>query len=353
MVTVNITRTNIYAIAEGVSITISQHNGGTPSAEQLWASPSESRKLDIYYREAVGDLERRLMDWIVQASSQFSLVDDGSDYVLSLTMSRFWPSRLEGLLKNKVQDYLVHAVTAGWLNDFPDLEVKQDYQAMATADLLDIRDIILQRSFDFNGGARADDDEEKPDPEEQTHVTPRNTDDDSKPDPEDVQKVSPRNTDDDQKDVPVADPEAGYRHQDNVVKQTDDVSILLRKPGCRHQDDGLVVKREDWTDWSGTGLAYGMGGPVCRPERPVPPPKPFRKDFPKCNPIVPPSFPPKPEEPPYRTDCVNWDDDPLYDEQAENDFINGHVCGDGRCGKKTSQPLDWQFTGNTETEVES
>ena len=112
-VTVNITKSNIYSIAEGISVSISQHNGGVPSYEQLWASPDESRKLDIYYREAISDLERHLTEWLQQSSQQFDLTESSGDYVLTLTMSEHWPATMQGLLTNKIQDYLVHAVTAG------------------------------------------------------------------------------------------------------------------------------------------------------------------------------------------------------------------------------------------------
>lgn len=142
-------------ITEGISVTISQHNGGTPSFEQLWASDSEGPKLDIYYREGISDLERRLEKWLQESSAQFDLQAIGEDYKLKLNVSRSWPTRLEGLLKNKVQDYLVHTVTAGWLNDFEGISVKQDYQAMAAQDLDDIVYIVGLKSFGFAEKERA------------------------------------------------------------------------------------------------------------------------------------------------------------------------------------------------------
>ena len=77
-------------ITEGISVTISQHNGGTPSFEQLWASDSESPKLDIYYREGISDLERRLEKWLQESSAQFDLQATGEDYKLKLNVSRSW-----------------------------------------------------------------------------------------------------------------------------------------------------------------------------------------------------------------------------------------------------------------------
>lgn len=136
-------------ITEGISVTIAQHNGGTPSFDQLWASDSEAPKLDIYYREGISDLERRLEKWLEKSSAQFDLQATGDDYTLRLDVNRSWPTRLDGLLKNKVQDYLVHTVTAGWLNDFEGVSVKQDYQAMAAQDLNDIVYIVGLKSFGF------------------------------------------------------------------------------------------------------------------------------------------------------------------------------------------------------------
>lgn len=150
-----ISRKGVMGITEGISVTISQHNGGTPSFEQLWASDSEGPKLDIYYREGISDLERRLEKWLQESSAQFDLQAIGEDYKLKLNVSRSWPTRLEGLLKNKVQDYLVHTVTAGWLNDFEGISVKQDYQAMAAQDLDDIVYIVGLKSFGFAEKERA------------------------------------------------------------------------------------------------------------------------------------------------------------------------------------------------------
>ena len=154
---ISISRKGVMGIVEGISVTIAQHNNGTPTFEQLWASDNESPKLDIYYREGIGDLERRLEKWISNSSAQFDLQAVGSDYTLSLELNDNWPSKLKGLLSNKVQDYMVHAITAGWLNDFEGLNVKQDYQAMAATDLDDIEYIIGLKTFGFDESARGTD----------------------------------------------------------------------------------------------------------------------------------------------------------------------------------------------------
>ena len=153
---ITISRKGVMGITEGISVTIAQHNGGTPSFDQLWASDSEAPKLDIYYREGISALERRLEKWLEKSSAQFDLQATGDDYTLRLDVNRSWPTRLDGLLKNKVQDYLVHTVTAGWLNDFEGVSVKQDYQAMAAQDLDDIVYIVGLKSFGFAEKERAE-----------------------------------------------------------------------------------------------------------------------------------------------------------------------------------------------------
>ena len=373
-VTITIRRQDIYSIAEGISITISQHNGGTPTYEQLWASKSESRKLDIYYREAIGDLERRLMTWEKAVSAQFDMNADGSDYTLQLEMSRFWPTRLEGLLANKIQDYLVHAVTAGWLNDFTGLEVKQDYQAMAAGDLTDIREIIHQRGFDFPDEERAEDTDEK-DVNEGGDASARGEDTDQK-DVNDGGEAGKRK-DDHKKDMFVLPNQAGFRKKDDVVKEgPNDKPFLCRTPTTRHKDNAIVQPHTDWTDMSGTGIAYrdeqcpppptrpmmGMGytpqpdhhlpprppkpcGPV--PPRPVPngwgrpchtplPPQPDPHKEPKIYPeppyhAVPPKYPPIPPKPEVHANGIDWSDMDHYDEREEAKFINSHDCGHHDC----------------------
>ena len=300
-ITVTIQRSNIYHIAEGISVSISQHNGGTPSYEQLWASPDESQKLDIYYREAISDLERQLTLWVEETSAQFNLKQDGEDYVLVLDMNRYWPTRLLGLLTNKIQDYLVHAVTAGWLNDFAGLEVKQDYQAMASQDLSDIRAVIYKREYGFNGAER---------------------------------------TDDSDKDPALFRPEAGLRRADNINKHSnDDTPPYCRPKNLRHRDNDIVDTRGEYTDWSGTGMAYAatpMSCPVCpppvvgnldprgvsihhHPGRPMPhhccPPVPVK------DPRIP-DNPTHPNYPPIHVDGIGWSDKALYDYEGSEHYIN-------------------------------
>lgn len=299
-ITVNIQRSSIYSIAEGISVSISQHNGGTPTFEQLWASADEARKLDIYYREAISDLERHLTEWIRVTSAQFDLTQNGTDYTLSIDVNRYWPPRLQGLLSNKIQDYLVHAVTAGWLNDFTGLELKQDYQAMAALDLTDIRNIIYKRDYAF----------------------------------------------------PTA-----YRKEDNVtISSNDETPPYCQEKNLRHRDNDIVDTRGEWTDWSGTGIAYreqmacppppGCPLPIsplqmagcevkqmservargqgytpsiidrCKRPCPVPPPPPHGKD-----PRIP-DNPTHPNYPPIHADGIDWTDKDLYRPEEEEHYVN-------------------------------
>jgi len=235
-------------LVEGISITISQHNGGTPSFEQLWASDSESPKLDIYYREAISDLERALSHYVVSSTAMFDLQASGSDYVLQLKLADTWSDKLTGVLKNKIQDYLVHAVTAGWLNDFEGVTVKQDYQAMSAQDTEDIKYLCCQKSFSFTEHQRTGDSASDTDNEPIAGSRKKET----------------------EKASSVAQAEAGARTTDNNNKTKEDTTAGNRKQdtgkasdgagteqttGTRHEDNSVVDLRKDWTNWSGT---YGL-----------------------------------------------------------------------------------------------
>ena len=364
--TITITRADIFLIAEGISVTISQHNGGTPTYEQLWASASEARKLDIYYREAVGDLEQRLMDWAEATHAQFSLTADGDNYTLTLGMSPYWPTRLEGLLKNKVQDFFVHAVTAGWLNDFDGLQVKNDYRAMGATDLTAIVDIIRKREFGFAESERGTNPDEK---EDSDHISADSRGEDYNKD----RFILPR--------------EAGCRRRDDVTKESSDPAErprLTRPCMDRHVDNAPVVHPKEWTDMSGTGLAYRdemchckpkighldprgievkhchrpeCGGDMCKldfskPCRPMAWPDCSGCDRcrPKPAPTLPPPFdkshpayPNHPEHPlpPYHANGKGWSDDEYPGVKAEEEFVKNHQCEHHACGHHGIDKLQW------------
>ncbi|GEM_PF-2988000 len=299
-VIVQINRKSVMGIVEGISVTISMHNGGTPTFEQLWASDAEGPKLDIYYREAIGDLERHLIEYIKQSSAQFDLQANGEDYVCILELSDHWPPRLKGLLSNKMQDYLVHSVTAGWINDFEGLTVKQDFQAMATTDLDDIRVIVQNRSFTRAEAARGTD-TDKAEEEYSTTAGARQTDtnkaeeerlqtagarvndtdkeaseysvtagarseDEQKAITADDQKAGAR-TGDKNKPTTAADQKAGKRTTDaskaatpdeqkagqrHDTKDTEKGTEQSADTGARHEDNAEVRHWRDDTDWSDT-----------------------------------------------------------------------------------------------------
>ena len=207
-----ISRASVMGIVEGISVTISLHNGGSPTFEELWASESEQPKLDIYYREGISTLERNLEHWAVKTSDQFDLQAIGEDYSLQLKVNDRWPKKVTGLLKNKVQDYLVHTVTAGWLKDFTGIESKVDYVAAIANDLKDIIWILGLRDLSVDEGKRHSDDAEK---DSQSIVS-----------------------------------SAGKRHSDDTEK---DSQSIVSSAGKRHSDDADVCVRRDWTDWSGKG----------------------------------------------------------------------------------------------------
>ena len=348
-VEINIERGKVYAIAEGISVTISQHNAGTPTYEQLWASEDEAKKLDIWYREAISDLERNLMKWVATSSGQFDLSEDGTDYKLTLKLSQYWPARLEGLLNNKIQDYLVHSVTAGWLNDFSGLEVKQDYQAMAAQDVKDVIDIICMQSFGFSEAERQDDGSDKN--PSSIDATARQ-DDGSNKNPSSIDATARQ--DDGKKNAPSMVVEAGYRRKDEVKKTgMDDKPPLARDRTNRHKDNAIVDTRQDYTDMSGTDIAHRMADPcgqiyrhdACRPitrpmmgmgytphpthppvpEPPAPKP-PMEPEVYEQPPVhaVPPKFAPLP---PIHANGKGWSDEADYDMEAEEKFVNSHVCG--------------------------
>ena len=296
---ITISRKGVMGITEGISVTIAQHNGGTPSFDQLWASDSEAPKLDIYYREGISDLERRLEKWLEKSSAQFDLQATGDDYTLRLDVNRSWPTRLDGLLKNKVQDYLVHTVTAGWLNDFEGVSVKQDYQAMAAQDLDDIVYIVGLKSFGFAEKERAGEsdkdaesggsaqgrctDEEKNE-ETKTGVAEERANDADKVGNPYTVEAGERKADEESTEAAAQQPhterktdadKTGGQHTHADERNSDEIKATSdyqgraaerhsksdtesadarfdADAGGRNADDDTVDIRHDYTDWSGT-----------------------------------------------------------------------------------------------------
>jgi len=241
---IQLTRKSIMALVEGISITISQHNGGKPTYEQLWASDSESPKLDIYYRESISDLESAITKYIVQSTAKFDLQAAGSDYSLKLSLAQSWPQKLTGVLSNKIQDFLVHAVTAGWLNDFDGLDVKNDYKVMAADDISEIQYLCSQKTFFFTEHVRNSDDASGT--EANGTASMRAVDDQSKPQTETQESASARVADSG-KDL-TGEVEATGRATDSQEKTADEGTAVERAADNGKDLAGVVEASERTAD---------------------------------------------------------------------------------------------------------
>ena len=146
-------------VVEGLSATIAQHNPEV-DFQTVWASDGEEVKLDIYYREAITDLENFLARFSSSTTQQFDLQALADDFSITIKTLVSWPPRLSGVLTNQIQNYLVHAILAGWLSDFPDM-AHTDYASMGASDLDAIKEILLKKDFSFAEAARTADDTEK------------------------------------------------------------------------------------------------------------------------------------------------------------------------------------------------
>lgn len=146
-------------VVEGLSTTIAQHNPEV-DFQTVWASDGEEAKLDIYYREAITDLENFLARFSSSTTQQFDLQALADDFSITIKTLVSWPPRLSGVLTNQIQNYLVHAIIAGWLSDFPDMN-HTDYASMGASDLEAIKEVLLKKDFRFVEAARTADDTEK------------------------------------------------------------------------------------------------------------------------------------------------------------------------------------------------
>ena len=159
-VTITIEREKVLQIVEGLSATIAQHNAGVPTFEQLWASESERRKLDIWWRDAANDLEDNLKKWLTDTTAEYDLAATLGDYTVTLNPGDYWSTKLTGLLTNRMQYYFVHAVLAGWLGDFAEVNAP-NYGDLATSDLKGILNVMNFRELAFEGEVHREDTEEK------------------------------------------------------------------------------------------------------------------------------------------------------------------------------------------------
>ena len=143
-------------VVEGLSATIAQHNPEV-DFQTVWASDGEEAKLDIYYREAITDLENFLARFSSSTTQQFDLQALADDFTITIKTLASWPPRLSGVLTNQIQNYLVHAILAGWLSDFPDMN-HTDYASKGASDLEAIKEVLLKKDFSFAEAERTADD---------------------------------------------------------------------------------------------------------------------------------------------------------------------------------------------------
>ena len=155
-ITIKIVKKSVMGVVEGLSATIAQHNPEV-DFQTIWASDAEEAKLDIYYREAITDLENFLARFSSSTTQQFDLQALADDFSITIKTLVSWPPRLSGVLTNQIQNYLVHAIMAGWLSDFPDMN-HTDYASMGASDLEAIKEVLLKKDFCFAEAERTADD---------------------------------------------------------------------------------------------------------------------------------------------------------------------------------------------------
>ena len=155
-ITIKIVKKSVMGVVEGLSATIAQHNPEV-DFQTVWASDGEEAKLDIYYREAITDLENFLSRFSSSTTQQFDLQALADDFSINIKTLVSWPPRLSGVLTNQIQNYLVHAILAGWLSDFPDMN-HTDYASMGASDLEAIKEVLLKKDFCFAEAERTADD---------------------------------------------------------------------------------------------------------------------------------------------------------------------------------------------------
>ena len=158
-ITIKIIKKSVMGVVEGLSATIAQNNPEV-DFQSVWASDAEEAKLDIYYREAITDLENFLARFSSSTTQKFDLQALADDFSINIVTLASWPPRLSGVLSNQIQNYLVHAIIAGWLSDFPDM-AHTDYASMGASDLDAIKEILLKKDFSFAEAERKADDTTK------------------------------------------------------------------------------------------------------------------------------------------------------------------------------------------------
>lgn len=246
-ITIKIIKKSVMGVVEGLTAIIAQHNQEV-DFQTVWASDGEEAKLDIYYREAITDLENFLARFSSSTTQQFDLQALADDFSITIKTLVSWPPRLSGVLTNQIQNYLVHAILAGWLSDFPDMN-HTDYASMGASDLDAIKEILLKKDFSFVEAERKADDTTK-EGSSASDTSARAVDTGEKENGE--LAVQSRSVDAEAKSQNKLDAEA--RNVDEVDK--DGQSGL--KGSERNQDFVSQHFHQDRVDWSGGRPPYEL-----------------------------------------------------------------------------------------------
>lgn len=245
-ITIKIIKKSVMGVVEGLSATIAQHNPEV-DFQTVWASDGEEAKLDIYYREAITDLENFLARFSSSTTQKFDLQALADDFSINIVTLASWPPRLSGLLTNQIQNYLVHAIIAGWLSDFPDM-AHTDYASMGASDLDAIKEILLKKDFSFAEAERKADDTTKEG--SSAMASARSGDEIGKQ--KNVQTTAGRSVDAEAKSQNELDAEA--RNVDEVDKDGQSGP----KGSERNQDFVSQHFHQDRVDWSGGRPPYEL-----------------------------------------------------------------------------------------------
>lgn len=245
-ITIKIIKKSVMGVVEGLSATIAQHNPEV-DFQTVWASDGEEAKLDIYYREAITDLENFLARFSSSTTQKFDLQALADDFSINIVTLASWPPRLSGVLSNQIQNYLVHAIIAGWLSDFPDM-AHTDYASMGASDLDAIKEILLKKDFSFAEAERKADDTTKEG--SSAMASARNGDEIGKQ--KNAQATAGRSVDAEAKSQNELDAEA--RNVDEVDKDGQSVP----KGSERNQDFVSQHFHHDRVDWSGGRPPYEL-----------------------------------------------------------------------------------------------
>lgn len=256
-ITIKIVKKSVMGVVEGLSATIAQHNPEV-DFQTIWASDGEEAKLDIYYREAITDLENFLARFSSSTTQQFDLQALADDFSITIKTLVSWPPRLSGVLTNQIQNYLVHAILAGWLSDFPDMN-HTDYASMGASDLEAIKEVLLKKDFCFAEAARKADDTEK---EGSSAVDAEARGSDATEKDSNSSSSSTRSEDHSEKQMNVQSAEA--RGSDATVKEGNTLGAEARNGDAVDKDEQRGVKgsernpdfvsqhfHQDFVDWSG------------------------------------------------------------------------------------------------------